>query len=56
MKYYNDTLNCTLSLVTLHTTCSINTVVSRKYVPLFCMLASDKTGEGAYAQDCNSYA
>ena len=27
------------------------TVESCKYAPLFCMLASGKTGEGAYAQD-----
>ena len=30
---------------------NINTVESRKYAPLFCMLASGKAGEGAYAWD-----
>ena len=27
------------------------TIESRKYAPLFCMLASGKTGEEAYARD-----
>ena len=43
---------CT-SFVGHHLATSVFTVVSRKYAPLFCMLASDKTGEGAYAWDRN---
>ena len=30
-----------------------NTVESHQYVPLFCMLASGKTGEGAYVRECD---
>ena len=41
----------TMHVAILATLC---TVVSRKYAPLFCMLASGKTGEGAYARDRNS--
>ena len=33
----------------------INTVESRNYAPLLCMLALGKTGEGAYSQDSDIY-
>ena len=32
---------------------NIITIVSRKYAPLSCMLASGNTGEGAYARECD---
>ena len=34
----------------------VHTVESCKYAPLFCMLASGKTGEGAYARDHDTSA